>query len=107
MSSRDTLLLIIFKFILSFFGICGTFFHRTHARLTGSRTWCNLGAINFMSNNISQQGITLPIFRIRNISKVYEMGEVSVQALKNVSLDLYPGELLVLLGLLVVENLLY
>ncbi len=51
-----------------------------------------------MSNNISQQGITLPIFRIRNITKVYEMGEVSVQALKNVSLDLYPGELLVLLG---------
>ncbi len=40
----------------------------------------------------------LPIFRVRNISKVYQMGEVSVQALKNVSLDLYTGELVVLLG---------
>ena len=40
----------------------------------------------------------LPIFRLFNISKIYEMGEVRVQALKNVSLDLYPGELVVLLG---------
>ena len=39
-----------------------------------------------------------PIFRVRNVSKVYEMGEVSVQALKNVSLDLEQGELIVLLG---------
>ena len=39
-----------------------------------------------------------PMFQLRNISKVYEMGEVSVRALKNVSLDLYPEELVVLLG---------
>ncbi|MGB5710343.1 MAG: ATP-binding cassette domain-containing protein, partial [Waterburya sp.] len=38
------------------------------------------------------------IFRVQNISKIYEMGEVSVQALKNVSLDLQTGELVVLLG---------
>ena len=41
---------------------------------------------------------SLPIFQVRNISKVYEMGEVSVQALKNVSLDLQIAELVVLLG---------
>ena len=39
-----------------------------------------------------------PIFRVRNISKTYQMGEVAVQALKDVSLDLYQGELVVLLG---------
>lgn len=51
-----------------------------------------------MSNNPSQKGKTLPIFCIRNISKIYEMGEVSVSALTNINLDLYTGELLVLLG---------
>ena len=40
----------------------------------------------------------LPIFRVRDISKIYQMGEVEVLALKNVSLDLYTGELVVLLG---------
>ena len=40
----------------------------------------------------------IPIFQVRNICKVYEMGEVSVQALKNVTLDLPRGELVVLLG---------
>ena len=40
----------------------------------------------------------VPIFRVRNISKIYEMGEVAVPALKNVSVDLYRGELVVLLG---------
>ncbi|VEP15398.1 conserved hypothetical protein [Hyella patelloides LEGE 07179] len=48
--------------------------------------------------NISHYGKQLPIFRVRNISKVYEMGEVAVQALNNVSLDLHTGELIVLLG---------
>ena len=48
--------------------------------------------------NETPYGQKFPIFRIRNISKVYEMGEVSVRALKNVSLDLQTGELVVLLG---------
>ena len=34
----------------------------------------------------------------RNLSKVYEMGEVQVRALRSVDLDLYSGELAVLLG---------
>lgn len=38
------------------------------------------------------------IFQARNISKLYKMGEVNVLALDNVSLDLFKGELLVLLG---------
>lgn len=34
----------------------------------------------------------------RNLSKVYEMGEVQVRALRSVDVDLYAGELAVLLG---------
>jgi putative ABC transport system ATP-binding protein len=39
-----------------------------------------------------------PVFRARGITKIYDMGEVKVQALRGVDLDLYPGELVVLLG---------
>ena len=39
-----------------------------------------------------------PVFRARGVSKVYEMGDVKVHALRDVDLDLYERELLVLLG---------
>lgn len=39
-----------------------------------------------------------PIFEARGLTKVYQMGEVQVQALRGVDLDLYGGELVVLLG---------
>ena len=39
-----------------------------------------------------------PVFEARGISKAYRMGEVEVRALRDVDLDLYAGELLVLLG---------
>ncbi|OKH22002.1 ABC transporter [Hydrococcus rivularis NIES-593] len=39
-----------------------------------------------------------PIFQMRDVSKTYQMGEVKVQALKSVTLDLYEGEFVVLLG---------
>lgn len=39
-----------------------------------------------------------PIFEIRQVSKIYQMGEVQVQALKSVNLELYEGEFVVLLG---------
>ena len=38
------------------------------------------------------------VFRARGLCKVYRMGEVDVHALRAVDLDLYAGELLVLLG---------
>ena len=38
------------------------------------------------------------IFHIAQLSKTYRMGEVEVQALNSVDLDLYAGELVVLLG---------
>ena len=41
---------------------------------------------------------TAAVFHAHNVSKVYAMGEVEVQALKSVTLDLYDGEFVVLLG---------
>jgi putative ABC transport system ATP-binding protein len=38
------------------------------------------------------------VLEARDLSKVYEMGEVEVRALRSVDLDLYHGELAVLLG---------
>jgi putative ABC transport system ATP-binding protein len=39
-----------------------------------------------------------PVFAARGLTKVYEMGEVSVQALRGIDFDLFEGELVVLLG---------
>jgi putative ABC transport system ATP-binding protein len=38
------------------------------------------------------------IFEARDLTKIYQMGEVEVQALRGVDLDLYNGEFVVLLG---------
>jgi len=39
-----------------------------------------------------------PIFEARGLTKIYQMGEIQVQALRGVDLDLYDGEFVVLLG---------
>ena len=39
-----------------------------------------------------------PVFEARQLTKTYQMGEVQVQALRGVDLDLFEGELTVLLG---------
>jgi putative ABC transport system ATP-binding protein len=41
---------------------------------------------------------TEPVFIARGLTKTYRMGEVEVQALRGIDLDLYRGELVVLLG---------
>ncbi|HEX7650556.1 MAG TPA: ABC transporter ATP-binding protein [Noviherbaspirillum sp.] len=38
------------------------------------------------------------VFRLHGVSRIYTMGEVQVPALRNVDLDLYDGEFVVLLG---------
>src|SRR5262245_1350788 len=40
----------------------------------------------------------LPVFVARDVTKVYNMGEVAVHALRGISLDLFESEFLVLLG---------
>ncbi len=39
-----------------------------------------------------------PVFSATNVSKTYDMGEVQVQALRGIDLQLYAGEFVVLLG---------
>lgn len=48
------------------------------------------------SNAVPEQ--SLPVFSVRHISKIYQMGEVQVNALNDVDLDLFEGELAVILG---------
>ena len=38
------------------------------------------------------------VFHVHNVTKIYQMGEVQVPALRDVTLDLYQGEFAVLLG---------
>src|SRR5690349_11176360 len=38
------------------------------------------------------------VFRVRGLCKTYVSGEVAVEALRGIDLDLYAGELVVLLG---------
>jgi putative ABC transport system ATP-binding protein len=38
------------------------------------------------------------VFHVHNVSKIYRMGDVEVQALRGVNIDLYGGEFVVLLG---------
>ena len=51
-------------------------------------------------NNPESTGNTAAetVFRVRRLTKVYHMGEVDVHALRGVDLDLFAGELMVLLG---------
>jgi len=42
--------------------------------------------------------MTEPVFSARNVSKTYDMGEVAVNALRGVDLDLYQREFVVFLG---------
>lgn len=38
------------------------------------------------------------VIKVRDLSKVYELGEISVHALRDVSLDIYPGEMVAIMG---------
>jgi putative ABC transport system ATP-binding protein len=46
----------------------------------------------------AQDQTAQPVFTARDVRKVYDMGEVQVEALRGVDIDLYAGEFVVLLG---------
>ncbi len=50
---------------------------------------------NIADHKVSSDAI---VFQARGLTKVYDMGEVQVHALRGVDLELYAGELVVLLG---------
>ena len=49
-----------------------------------------------MTTEINNSGET--VFHVENLTKTYQMGEVAVHALRGANLELFPGELIVLLG---------
>jgi putative ABC transport system ATP-binding protein len=55
-------------------------------------------AETLLGDHASGSGVLEAVFHAHNVSKVYNMGEVEVQALRCVTIDLYEGEFLVLLG---------
>jgi putative ABC transport system ATP-binding protein len=50
------------------------------------------------NNTLSTDERTPSIFQVRGVTKVYQMGEVQVHALRGVDLDLFQSEFVVLLG---------
>jgi len=40
----------------------------------------------------------VPVVALRNITKVYQMGDVEVQALRGVDLEIWPGEMIAVMG---------
>ena len=51
------------------------------------------------TNNLTREAVAADaVFRSRGLTKVYQMGEVEVQALRGIDLDLFPGEFVVILG---------
>jgi len=46
----------------------------------------------------TQEGVKTVIFKAEDLTKVYRMGEVEVHALRGINLELFEGELVVLLG---------
>lgn len=49
-------------------------------------------------SQVEREADAARVFQVNNLSKVYEMGEVEVHALRGVDLDLYEHEFVVLLG---------
>ena len=47
---------------------------------------------------MQEQLAAKPVFLARGLTKMYRMGEIDVQALRGVDLDLFPGEFVVILG---------
>jgi ABC-type glutathione transport system ATPase component len=59
----------------------------------------DIDALVFPSRAPAQKNArAVSVFQTRGLTKIYRMGEVEVPALRGIDLDLYSGELMVLLG---------
>src|SRR4029078_3272663 len=59
---------------------------------------CGLVRLLMPPSTIVKEANGTRVFRARGLSKTYVMGEVEVHALRDVNLDIYEGEFVVLLG---------
>lgn len=58
----------------------------------------NLSAADAQSEAVSSAPGATPTIRLEGIHKTYDLGEVQVHALRGVSLDIYPGEFVAIMG---------
>ncbi len=58
----------------------------------------NLSAAEAQSERVSSASGTTPTIRLEGIHKTYDLGEVQVHALRGVSLDIYSGEFVAIMG---------
>jgi len=61
-----------------------------------ARRWLGYESRERWSEHARADGDT--VFHVRNVTKVYRMGEVEVHALRGINVDFFPGEFVVLLG---------
>lgn len=59
-----------------------------------------MGTLSFDTAGATQSSVgdAEPVFAVHGLTKTYHMGEVDVQALRGIELELYAGEFVVLLG---------
>src|SRR5438105_576887 len=58
----------------------------------------NSATTNAVSEQPANSGERAAVYRVRGLTKIYGIGHAEVRALAGVDLDLYSGELVVLLG---------
>ncbi len=51
-----------------------------------------------MANRGTQERTDAPVISVRGVTKVYQMGDVEVRALRGVDLDVWPGEMVSIMG---------
>ena len=55
-------------------------------------------AFQITAESSDRSGTPEVVFEVRDLTKIYHMGEIDVHALRGVDLELYAGEFVVLLG---------
>ena len=66
-------------------------------RSAAAAAWINCARPCSVGDNMSEQA-SQPVIEIRDVAKVYRMGDVEVHALRGASLKVYPGEMVAIMG---------